>query len=366
MMLPPGPEDVLSAFLIVAGVAVLLAGGGLVWIGRWEVPPRFEVGLERLAAEIAATHWFRVPAKSLKALEMGISRYVDFWYTQSDKNVVVGGAVMIITFAAIPLAVVLNVLRGGNLFLLWVLIGIIAAMALLAVVSETGRARALGPLMSVGIYVAGFIFLPGYIFVSLTDRMLNSPALEAALGSLVVATLVYLIAQAVLAASSPYLPGGGHLGKAIARQFHFFAGASPLAYILAFNAPLISGGEGAPYLIGDWQTLLIWGGLLAITGSLSQQWLATVRHALILGLMGVFAVNAAIQFLALTWLPAAGGTAVSWLLYYPFGVCVIVCFLGYLVRLTGRKSLREKARHSTGISFAILGAVMIVGGAISW
>ncbi|MEK9677155.1 MAG: hypothetical protein VW169_02035 [Rhodospirillaceae bacterium] len=364
MMLPPGSDVALSAFLVVSGAAVLLLGLGLIWIGRWDNPPKFMVRLQALTAEVGATDWTLIPKTSLGVLGSGISRYVDFWYRQSDKNVAVGGAVMIITFAAIPIAVVLNVLRGGNPFLLWVLIAIVAGMALLSVVSETGRARGFGSLLSLGVYLAGFVSLPAYIFVSLTDRMLNSPALEAALGSLVVASLVYLIAQAISAMLSPYMSEIGHKGKPIAEQLHLFAGALPLAYILAFNAQLLTGGEGAANLFPSWASLLIWCGLLAFTASLSHHLLATVRYAFLAGLLGVLVINAALQFLALTWLPDDGGAVVSWLLYYPLGVCVIACLMGYLVHITGSISPREKSGRSIGILFAILGAVMIGGGAI--
>lgn len=364
MMLPPEPDVALAAFLIVVGAAVLLAGLALVWICGWDDRPRFVLNLESVAAEIGSAGWAQVPGKSLRVLGNGISRYVDFWYRQSDKNVAVGGAVMIITFAAIPLAVVLNVLRGGNPFLLWVLIGVVVALALLAVVSETGRGRSLGPFLSLSVYVAGFVFLPGYILVSLTDRMLNSPALEAALGSLVVASLVYLIAQAISAMASPYLLEGGRLGKVIAGQFYYFAGALPLAYILAFNAQLLTGGEGAANLVLNWESLFIWFGLLAFTGSLSQHWLGSVRHACIAGLAGIVVINGGLVVLAVSWLQPAGGTAASWALCYPAAVCLIACVMGYVVRVSIGRSPREKPGRSAGISFAILGAVMIVGGAI--
>jgi len=143
---------------------------------------------------------------------------------------------MVLVF--IPLAALVNILRGGSAFLILLILVIFFAYVLLLVLSEMHKAQRLCAALSVAIFVAIFFFVPGYVFVSLTGRLLNMPIGHAALGSILAAPLLYFVCQsAVLVARLAAQWFSTGLAKSLLeRQFVLFAAVLPFVYLTTYGA----------------------------------------------------------------------------------------------------------------------------------
>jgi hypothetical protein len=100
------------------------------------------------------------------------------------------------------------------------------------------RAETLTSFLSPLLFVAMFVFLPGYVFWSLTDWMRHMPAGQAALMDFLVAPILYVTVQsAVLGVAATWgalVPSAR--GTAFRRIATAFAAALPPAYLLLFAA----------------------------------------------------------------------------------------------------------------------------------
>jgi len=187
---------------------------------------------------LAETGWRQLPDLVAKRLAERTDAFVEHWFGQSEDNVLASSVFMAMVLVVIPLAALVNMLRGGSAFLFLVILGIFLAYVLLMVLGEMRRAQKLCAFISVTIFAAIFFFVPGYVFTSLTGRLLNMPIGHAVLGSILAAPLLYFVCQsAVLAASlAARRFGPGTLKSAFERQFAQFAAALPFVYLATYGA----------------------------------------------------------------------------------------------------------------------------------
>jgi len=231
-----------AAVLGVAAIALATCGLFLVFldINRVGEPGPLRQRLSVTGRLLAATPIRGLGRVTLQAASRSWSRFVYIWFEQSERNVVVSGVFTVIVLLAIPLASMVNAARGGSPFVLIVVICCLIAVGLLAALGEMRRAEALTALLSPLLFATMFIFLPGYVFWSLTDRMRHMPIGHAALSSLLVAPILYVVCQSmVLGIAGTW---GALVPSARATAFRrlvtAFAAALPFAYLLMFVAQM--------------------------------------------------------------------------------------------------------------------------------
>jgi hypothetical protein len=189
---------------------------------------------------LAATSWRQLPHLVASRLCERTDSFIEHWFGQSEDNMVPSNVFMAMVLVVIPLAALVNMLRGGSAFLFLVVLGIFAAYVVLMVLGEMRRAQKLCAFISVIIFAAVFFFVPGYVFTSLTGRLLNMPIGHAVLGSVLAAPLLYFFCQsAVLAARlGARRLQAGPLKSALERQFAVFAASLPFVYLATYGAYL--------------------------------------------------------------------------------------------------------------------------------
>jgi hypothetical protein len=187
---------------------------------------------------LAATGWRRLPHLVASRLAERTDSFVEHWFGQSEDNALASNVFMAMTLVIIPLAALVNMLRGGSAFLFLVVLGIFAAYVVLMVLGEMRRAQKLCAFISVAIFAAVFFFVPGYVFTSLTGRLLNMPIGHAVLGSILAAPLLYFVCQsAVLAVRMAARSlNAGPLKSVLERQFAVFAASLPFVYLATYGA----------------------------------------------------------------------------------------------------------------------------------
>ena len=267
------------------------------------------------------------PALAVRAAIGAVDRFVVYWFEQSEKNVASGGAFTLIVLVAIPLVALLNWLRGGSGFLTLVILVCIAGFAVLAILSEMNRGARLAAVLSALLFAAIFVFVPGYVFVSLTDRALHMPIGHAALISLLVAPLLYFVCHSVvlIGAAAWGMPVPSAQATSARRIATLFAAALPFAYLAVF-ACLLLGHVAVPEanVPAAWPPLLLAMGLGALSAAVTAH-LARDRSPLRgLGAASLLAV-------ALAAVVALGAS--NWLLAVPLAAAAILWALAALALL---------------------------------
>ena len=198
----------------------------------------FRNSLSKGWERVGKTGWRRMPALVSGGIAERIDGFIDHWFGQAEDNVLASSVFMAMVLVLIPLAALVNILRGGSAFLFLLILAILLAYVLLLVLSEMHKAQRLCAVVSVAIFAAIFFFVPGYVFASLTGRLLNMPIGHAALGSILVAPLLYFVCQsAVLVArlGAEWL-SPGPAKSVLERQFVLFVAALPFVYLATYGA----------------------------------------------------------------------------------------------------------------------------------
>ena len=226
-------------------VAIALAACGLFLIfldigGRPE-PSSLRLRLANMWKILDATPISDVPVLAVSAAMRSFDRFVVYWFEQSERNVATAGAFTLIVFVAIPIAAVINWLRGGSPMLVVVMLACMAGLLALAVLSELRVFPAASKVLAPALFGAVFLVVPGYVFVSLTDRALNIPIAHGVLTSLLIAPLFYLICHSaiLLGAGTRAAPVMSLHATDVRRVATLFAAFLPLAYLAAFGALLV-------------------------------------------------------------------------------------------------------------------------------
>lgn len=225
--------------------AVVLTAFGLFLVFLDMNAPSEPSGLRRrlsaLLRAMAQLPMADIPSFAVSHSLRAVDRFVVYWYEQSERNVVTSGLFTLIVFVAIPLAALLNWFRGGSPFLMFVLAGCVTATAVLAVLGETRAAPRFARGLSAGLFAAIFVFVPAYVFVSLTDRTLNMPIGHGMLVSILLAPMLYLVSHSAVlcGAATGAAPVASNLATPLRRIATLFAAAAPFAYLCVFAALLI-------------------------------------------------------------------------------------------------------------------------------
>lgn len=246
----------MDAMPFVAGAlgfaAIVLAACGLFLVfvdidpGMGEPSP-VRRRLSQAWLSLAEAQTLKAPMAAISATVRAADQFVFHWFEQSERNVITSGAFALVVLVAIPLAALVNWLRGGSPFLLVFIVACAFGVGALTILSESGRLPKLGQLLAVVLSVAIFLFVPGYVFVSLTDHTLNMPIGHAALSSVLVVPLLYFVCH------SAVLLGTGTWGRAVPsiragttrRLATLCAAALPIAYLAVFVC-LVLGHMAAP------------------------------------------------------------------------------------------------------------------------
>ena len=192
----------------------------------------------RAIAELPARE---IPGFAMAGAMRTVDRFVVYWFEQSERNVVTAGTFTLIVFIAIPIAALLNWLRGGSPTLLLILLGCAVATIALAILSELKRLPAFTGVLSALLFAAIFLVVPIYAFISLTDLALAMPIGQGALVSLLLMPLLYV------ACHSAILLGTGMSAAPVAslqatggrRLATLFTAVLPLAYLATFGVLLV-------------------------------------------------------------------------------------------------------------------------------
>jgi hypothetical protein len=261
MDLPAG--KVLGGMSAVA--AIVLAACGLFLIFLDINPAVDEAGSvrRRLAAiwrALAAMPAAAAPRAAIGAAVGAVDQFVVYWFEQSAKNVATSGAFTLIVMIAIPLAALLNWLRGGSPLLIVFILACVAGFASLAVLAEMNRGRRAAAILAPVLFAAIFLFVPGYVFVSLTDRTLNTPIGHAALTSVLIVPLLYLVCHSavMIGAGAGGVPVPSARAGSVRHLATLGAAALPFAYLGVF-ACLLVGHVAAPHanVPSRWSALLV-------------------------------------------------------------------------------------------------------------
>lgn len=223
----------------VAAVALAACGLFLVFLDinpALAEPSPMRLRLGRAFRGIASMRFADAPRAAVETIVRAGDRFIFYWFEQSERNVATSGAFTLVVLVAIPVAAVLNWLRGGSPFLVGVILACLVGFAALAVLSEMRRAPRIAAALTPVLAATVLLFVPGYVFVSLTDRMLHTPIGHAALFSIIVVPLLYLVCH------SAVLVGVGAGGAPVPslqagvprRLATLFVAAGPIAFLLVF------------------------------------------------------------------------------------------------------------------------------------
>lgn len=292
-----------------AGVAaILLAACGLFLafldVNRASEPGPLRQRMSGLARHTLHLRTRELGRETLRATSRILQRFIYVGFEQSEGNVVVTGAFTAIVILAIPLAAIVNTARGGSPFVLIVVLGCIGAFVLLAVLGEMHRAPALTSILSPVLFVTMFVFLPGYVLWSLTDRMRHMPVGHAALTSLLVAPMLYVASQsAVLGVAGTW---GALVPSARATAFRrvatSFAAALPFAYLLLF-ALLVAGHLATPDQLQPtaWSILISSVAACALSAAFTVHFIGEGRSSTLLALAKSIVAGAILAY-AVAWI----------------------------------------------------------------
>ncbi|NQV56615.1 MAG: hypothetical protein HQ503_12215, partial [Rhodospirillales bacterium] len=254
--------EFLSGMLSVVAVVLLAAGLFLIFLDLGPPAPAdgLRGRLSRAWVQIGGLGWAKLPPVLIKQLIGGVEGYVSIWFTQSEQNTASGGVFLVLVILIIPVAALANALLGGSPILIWVIALAFAGYAALTILGEIRLAAGVRWVLSVILFSVIFFFVPGYVFVSLTERVLHMPIGHALLGSFLIVPLLYFVAQfsvLVSALGARDMPAGA-LKTILNDHYPNFAAALPVAYVLVFAALLaghLSAEETA--LPMTWRMLLV-------------------------------------------------------------------------------------------------------------
>jgi hypothetical protein len=228
--------ELLVRLVRIAGVALAACGLFLIFLDVGHGPDSSSLRrrLSSMWRQLGAIPFVDVPGFAVGAAVRGIDRFVE----QSERNVATAGAFTLIVFIAIPIAALLNWFRGGSAQLLIIMLSCAVCVAILAILSEMKRQIRLMQFLSIIVFVAVFLFIPGYVFVSLTERILIMPIGHGALAGILIAPLLYLICHSVilLGAGARAAPVASIQATPLRRIATLSVAFVPFAYIGAFLA----------------------------------------------------------------------------------------------------------------------------------
>jgi hypothetical protein len=219
-------KDALQAFAIVAmAIGVLIGLSDIIDVQENAGEGRLRKGLKAVLVAIKDASWTKIPSMATRSVTRGAFGYVSYWFGLSKDNYLPVGLFLLLIFVAVPMSILINLIQGGAPWLFDFLLSIAIAFVILIFLGENRRIRYLNSFLSVYLFVALFIALPGYIFTVVNGRMLLMPTGHAAIGSILVAPILYLFCYALL--------------MAVNRTNHFialFIASIPINYILTFAA----------------------------------------------------------------------------------------------------------------------------------
>jgi hypothetical protein len=368
-----------------AGVAaILLAACGL-FLAFLDVSRASEPGPLRQRMSGLARHILHLPTKelgraTLRSTSLILQRFVYSWFEQSEGNVVVTGAFTAVVLLAIPLAAIVNTARGGSSFVLLVAIGCIVTFVMLAVLGEMRRAFFLTAILSPALFATMFVFLPGYVLWSLTERMRHMPIGHAALTSLLVAPMLYVASQsAVLGIAGTW---GALVPSARATAFRriatSFAAALPFGYLLLFAA-LVAGHLAMPDLPQptDWSILVSGIVAWALSAALTTHFVGERRTSTLRALVKSIAAGAILAY-SVAWI--AGYTPrfdvivlspLFWVVHLPLlpSLALVVLLLLALLARASVTAIARVAGESAALGRPYLASgfvLLVAAGLLGW
>jgi hypothetical protein len=254
--------------------AVVLTACGLFLIFLDINTPSDPSGLRRrltaIWRAIGATPAREVPGFALAGTMRAVDRFVVYWFEQSARNVVTAGTFTLIVFIAIPIAALLNWFRGGSPVLLLILLMCLIGTVALAGLSELKRWPGLTRMLSALLFIAIFLVVPTYVFISLTDRTLIMPIGHGALASVLLTPLLYVICHSaiMLGVGMNAAPVASLDATGVRRLMTLFIAAVPFSYLGTFGALLVWHIlEPELPVPSDWRTLLITAGCGAVAAA---------------------------------------------------------------------------------------------------
>ena len=266
---------ILAALAFVTILAGLKLNANLSQLRNW---------VQHLISPVLDCSWGLLPARGTALFVNGYVSYVNYWFRQPENNFLVSGLFFIIVVIAIPAGAVLNFTRGGSAFLIFMFLGLVIGFVVLMGLGEMQRLKWVRSALSPVLFLALFIFVPGYVFCSFTDRLLNLQVGHAVIGSFLVAPLLYLAVQSGVLIGRQLFVGRGAtnssyiLGSLVVN----FSAGLPFAYFGTFLLFLAGRYLDAPVAIPmNWQTVLaglVVGGIgLAVTIQ-SYEWAARKKN----------------------------------------------------------------------------------------
>jgi len=260
-----GVIELFARFSRIAAVALTACGLFMIFldITAPSDPSRLRRRLGGLLGTIAVTPPRLMPGLVLLAAMRAVDRFVVYWFEQSERNAVTAGAFTLIVFIAVPLAALLNWLRGGSPVLLLILLGCVIVTVVLAILSEMNRWPVLTRILSALLFTVVFLVVPIYAFVSLTGRTLIMPISHGALASILLMPLLYVVCHSMilLGTGTNAAPVASLDASAPRRLVTLFVAALPFAFVGTFVALLMWHLlEPEAPMPSNWRTLLITAG----------------------------------------------------------------------------------------------------------
>ena len=158
-------KDALQAFAIVAvAIGVLIGLSDIIDVQANAVEGRLRKGLKAALLAIKDTSWAQIPNLATRSVTRGAFGYVSYWFGLSKDNYLPVGLFLLLIFIAVPMAILINLIQGGAPWLFDFLLSIAFAFLILIFLGENRQIRYLNSFLSVYLFVALFIALPGYIF----------------------------------------------------------------------------------------------------------------------------------------------------------------------------------------------------------
>ena len=391
----------LAVLSIIFGVALVVVEMGNRLDESFQSSSRSSHWMHATWSQLDGCPWRHLPGHAIGSFVAGVAKIIDYWFGQSEKNVVTSGVFLFLVLIAIPLAALLNYLRGGSGFLLSVLLISFVVFVLLLVVGEIRRLSLVATALAALLFGAIFLFVPGYVVISFTDLILGMPVGHAAIGGVLVTPLLYLLCHSVaLLANGIFVVQGSDKWHRVLRTL---SASIPLAYLVTFGTFLYGHFAATQQpSIHSWQLLissLMFTGLsFALTifmfnpgkeGRLSNRTLitglvvmvlATCAFSLLLvylGLPKIFSEMAAQKlFNVMIGLSVNGETGllgpVFWIMHMPFlpllllGIIVLLGILSKLLIaadtkfLTGQK-IQQYPMAGGGVLFIVGGIAAVAG-----
>jgi hypothetical protein len=347
----------------VAAVVLAACGLFLVFLDITPVqaePSPIRLRLGAMWGALATIGLMEVPRTAVAGAVRATDRFIYYWFEQSERNVATSGGFTLVVLVAIPLAALLNWLRGGSPFLIVVILACVAGFAILAVLSETRRAPRVAEALTPVLCAVVLLFLPGYVFVSLTAHTLHTPIGHAALFSILVAPLLYFICHSTVligsGASGAPLPS---LHAGIPRRLAtLFIATLPITYLLVF-ACLVLGHVAAPEeaVPATWQALLIGMAAGAVAATATLHLARGPRAVAGVGLASLIAIAAA----------AITAAASPWLVAVPLAPPLIL-WAGAILALLAKISVSVMgAEQAVRRPYMVAGVSgLVIAAAASW